>query len=120
MELGSQLPSTARETDCDVRRAITCACSHDVQVRSADGLQVVSVRLFETQVAPGCAGLRGPSKTIRIGFETERPVLTTCRPFDSSPVPGSRHQVRVDYHGKEFVVLTKTPMTRESLASVSE
>jgi len=119
--LCSLVPTSMKLSDgrtINPRQGLTCVCPRDIQVRSADGQQVVSVRLFEATINPCCAGLKGAPRTIRIGFETDRPVLSTCRPFDSTAVAGSPYHARVNYHGKDFVVMTNTAMMKQSLASV--
>jgi hypothetical protein len=107
------------------RAAIACASSqreicplacHDIQVRTATGPEV-SVRLFDIKVR-GCAkGGCMQERTIRVGFETDRPVIATCRPFSATPVARRDCQAEVDYHGQKYMVITKSRLVRETTAS---
>jgi hypothetical protein len=117
--LCSVVPSCLRNPDgacVDLRSAVIPLAQHDIQVRSADGSRVISVRLFDVKLRPCCSGLKGPERTIRLGFETSRSVVANCRPFEGHPIGRDPFQVTVDYHGQKYAVRTTTRMTAENLA----
>jgi hypothetical protein len=117
--LCSVLPTCVRKPNgacIDLRSAVVPLACHDIQVRSADGSQVISVRLFDVKLQPCCAGLKGAERTIRYGLETSRSVVVACRPFEGHPIGRDPFQVTVDYHGQKYAVRTATRMAGESLA----
>ncbi|OAI57160.1 hypothetical protein AYO47_01820 [Planctomyces sp. SCGC AG-212-M04] len=110
-------PKRAGAASCPAsQRGLCPLASHDVQVQTATGPEV-SVRLFDIKVRDCAKGGCARERIIRVGFETDRPVLATCRPFSATLVPKRDYQAEIDYHGQKYTIITKTRLVREATAS---
>jgi hypothetical protein len=70
--------------------------------------------LFDVKISPCAAGIPGSDKVVHIGFESDRPVLASCRPYVATTVKDRDRQAKVSYHGQTYSIITKTKLAEPS------